>query len=88
LKPGAPAGFNRRGKEFDQVYCRATRKRDYQAFLNMESELVEAAGVCGHVTMLMLLGSSLTLGLSSSFVSYEGPWGVGYLVSRFEAEDA
>jgi aromatic ring-opening dioxygenase LigB subunit len=88
LKPGAPAGFDPRGSEFDETYCRAMRERDYESIIDMDDGLIESAGVCGHVTMLMQLGSALSLGLESRFVSYEGPWGVGYLVSRFEPSDA
>jgi len=87
LTHGAPAGYNPRGREFDDAYCNAMRGRDYESLLKLDRGLIDAAGVCGHVTMLMLLGSSLSLGLESNFVSYEGPWGVGYLVSRFEAVD-
>lgn len=81
LKPGAPAGFNPRGKEFDQKVIELLEKERFEEFLNIESSLVKKAGECGLRPLIIMLGTLRGYKIESDVKSYEGPFGVGYGVA-------
>jgi len=83
LKPGAPAGFNPRGREFDERLIELIKEQDYQAILEIDSKLIEKAGECGLRPIIIMLGSLRGLPFRSEVKSYEGPFGVGYAVVGF-----
>ena len=83
LKPGAPAGFNPRGKEFDQRVLSHLEKGQYGELLKIESQLVEKAGECGLRPLIIMLGSLQGLSFRAEIKSYQGPFGVGYAVVGF-----
>lgn len=81
LIPGAPAGYSPKGQEFDQELIKRLNERDISGILEIEPNLIEAAGECGLRSIIILLG---ILGAKYVFnlLSYEGPFGVGYLVAE------
>jgi len=81
LKPGAPAGYSPRGKEFDQKIQEALEKLDAGLLLQLPEDLIEDAGECGLRPIVMLLGAVSQFAAESHIYSYEGPFGVGYLVA-------
>ncbi len=81
LLPGAPAGFNPRGKEFDQAIVDIVSEGSFEKIYEIDEELVEDAGECGFRSIHTLWGSLSKFKLSNHLLSYEGPFGVGYLVS-------
>lgn len=87
LKPGAPAGFNPRGKEFDERLIALIKKEDYEAILKLDTQLIEKAGECGLRPLIIMLGSLRGLPFKSEVKSYEGPFGVGYAVIGFYPEE-
>jgi len=50
----------------------------------MDAELIERAGECGLRPSIMLLGALDGLKVKPEILSYEGPFGVGYLVASFD----
>ncbi len=79
LTRGANAGYSPRGAEFDRVLFEHVTAGDLVGLMNLDQSLVEAAGECG-------LRSFITLGgvipdAETRVLSYEGPWGVGYLTA-------
>ena len=53
--------------------------------LNMGEELVEEAGECGFRSIIILLGALSNLQQTTynlQLLSYEGPFGVGYLIAN------
>ena len=78
---GAPAGYNPRGEEFDQRIVDIATSGDFDSIYRIEEDLVEAAGECGFRSIHTMWGALKNGGLKSSVLSYEGPFGVGYLVS-------
>ncbi|MBO8169427.1 MAG: AmmeMemoRadiSam system protein A [Thermoanaerobacteraceae bacterium] len=86
LTPDAPAGFNPRGKEFDAAIRQALASGDVWRVVNMPRGLAEEAGECGLRPLIMLLGCLDGYRLQSEVVSYEGPFGVGYLVAELMPE--
>ncbi len=83
LIKGAPAGYNPRGKEFDEKLVDYLREYRVEDIMHMDDELVMAAGECGLRSIVVLLGSLSGLIVTPEVLSYEGPFGVGYLVALF-----
>lgn len=81
LTPGAPAGFSHRGAEFDQKLLTLLREERVEDILQLDSRLVEEAGECGLRSFIIALGMFEGERFYTDIISYEGPFGVGYLVA-------
>ncbi len=86
LLPSAPAGYDPQGKVFDEKLVDALSRLDTHAVLNLDEDLIEHAGECGLRSIVILLGALQGLSVTPHILSYEGPFGVGYLVASFETE--
>ncbi|MBM7557988.1 AmmeMemoRadiSam system protein A [Halanaerobacter jeridensis] len=86
LKPGAPAGFNPRGQEFDEALIEYLDDLAVEQIINFDDSLVEKAGECGLRPIIMMLGAIDGLDVEGGVLSYEGPFGVGYGVASFEVK--
>jgi aromatic ring-opening dioxygenase LigB subunit len=84
LIPEAPAGYDPMGKIFDQQLADALSKMDADGVLKMDRELISRAGECGLRSAVILLGALDGLKVQPKIHSYEGPFGVGYLVASFD----
>lgn len=87
LTPEAPAGYSPRGKEFDEKLIELLKKKDVEGILNMDSDLIEEAGECGYRSIIILLGALNGLKWQPETLSYEGPFGVGYLVASLQIKN-
>ncbi len=84
LAPDAPAGYDPRGKTFDELVLKAVEAGDFAALSNLDRRLVGGAGECGLRSFIALGGFLGDDAADDPHVySYEGPFGVGYLVARF-----
>ena len=54
----------------------------------LDPELIEEAGECGLRSIITMAGTVDGYGRSSEVLSYEGPFGVGYMVARMEPGEA
>ncbi|MFC1994010.1 AmmeMemoRadiSam system protein B [Chloroflexota bacterium] len=86
LFPGAPAGYDPLGQVFDKKLTEAIASYDVPEVLNFDGDLIEHAGECGLRSFIILLGALDGLEVKSRVLSYEGPFGVGYLVASFDIE--
>ena len=89
LIPGAPAGYDPRAARFDQAVADTFGSGDWDALLTIDPALVSAAGECGYRSLAVLSGVVGAYEASGGrthnrLLSYEGPWGVGYLVGEVE----
>jgi AmmeMemoRadiSam system protein A len=82
LKPQAPAGYNPNAYAFDEQVVEALRSNDPQKIIDIDFNLRRLAGECGYRSMLVAIGASAELPLSCEVLSYEAPFGVGYLVAQ------
>ncbi|OPX88819.1 MAG: hypothetical protein A4E53_01778 [Pelotomaculum sp. PtaB.Bin104] len=80
----APSGYRPRGKEFDDAIVNLLSVPDIAGVLNMDQELVQQAGECGYRSIVMMLGALDGYEVKAEILSYEGPFGVGYLVASLE----
>ena len=60
------------------------REGDVKKLLNIDPSLVEAAGECGLRPIIIALGALDGYAFETEELSYEGPFGVGYLVARLK----
>ncbi|MDY6826962.1 MAG: AmmeMemoRadiSam system protein A [Bacillota bacterium] len=81
LIPGAPAGYSPRGAEFDQKLIEYIRDKKVDDLLSFDPGLVEEAGECGLRSFIIALGMIAGSDYRPEIFSYEGPFGVGYLVA-------
>jgi MEMO1 family protein len=82
LKPQAPAGYNPEAHVFDEQVVDALRSNAPQKITQIDNNLRRLAGECGYRSMLVAIGASSDLPLSCEVLSYEAPFGVGYLVAQ------
>jgi aromatic ring-opening dioxygenase LigB subunit len=93
LVPGAPVGFDPRGVQFDGAVVDNFGAGDWDALLSIPAGLAAAAGECGFRSLAVLAGvvaaaEASGLKTRNHVFSYEGPFGVGYLVGEVEVMDA
>ncbi|MFA4859063.1 MAG: AmmeMemoRadiSam system protein B [Candidatus Margulisiibacteriota bacterium] len=84
LTQAAPAGFHPRGKEFDAALVALVKKNDVAGILDFDPELADAAGQDALWSIAMLLGALDGKDFRPQVLSYEGPFGVGYMVAEYE----
>ena len=82
LKPSAPAGYNPDAHIFDEQVVAALRANAPERIADIDYNLRRLAGECGYRSMLVAIGASSELPLSCEVLSYEAPFGVGYLVAQ------
>jgi AmmeMemoRadiSam system protein A/AmmeMemoRadiSam system protein B len=82
LKPQAPAGYNPNAHMFDEEVVDALRSNEPQRIVDIDLNLRRIAGECGFRSMLVAIGASAELPSLCEVLSYEAPFGVGYLVAQ------
>lgn len=84
LKEDGPYGFHPDGPKFDETLVNSLKKKDIETILKLD-DLYPGASDCGLRSFCFLLGILEASGISwqTKILSYEGPFGVGYLVADF-----
>ena len=90
LREDGPYGFAPEGPEFDRRATEAMASGDFLSLLRMDPDFCERAGECGLRSFIEMAGALDGRAVRPELLSYEGPFGVGYAVCRFEigGEDA
>lgn len=84
LTTEAPAGFHPDGKKFDKLLISFLQRKQAKEILKLDSQFIENAGECGLRSIAILLGVLGGLRYTPEILSYESPFGVGYLVANFK----
>ena len=84
LTKDAPGGLSKRGVEFDKKVLTLVKKNDLAGLLKLDPKLAAEAGECGLRPIAILLGILEGMNVTAEALSYEGPFGVGYLVANFK----
>jgi len=86
LKEDGPYGLHPSGPKFDKEFIELLKKKGVQGILHLPERLLEEAGECGLRSFCMLLGAleESKVKWTPEVLSYEGPFGVGYLVAKFK----
>jgi AmmeMemoRadiSam system protein A/AmmeMemoRadiSam system protein B len=86
LKPDAPAGYNPQAHLFDEEVVEAIRTNSMGRIVNIDQDLRKLAGECGYRSMLVAIGVAQELESRCEVISYEAPFGVGYMVAQLLSE--
>lgn len=87
LIEGAPAGYHPHAKEFDKTVVQIVQRGDYQQTQEIPNRLRDLAAEDVLDTLYTIAGTTNFRADHRSFYSYEGPFGVGYLMARLFKED-
>lgn len=79
----APAGYSPKGKKFDQKLIEMINKNKIEDILNLNQNLISEICECGLKSIIMLLGALDGYQYRPRALSYEAPFGIGYLVMDF-----
>lgn len=79
-----PYGFAPEGPLYDRKITTALNVADFATMLEMPPELCDNASECGHRSFVIMAGTLDGMSVKSELLSYEGPFGVGYGVAKFE----
>jgi AmmeMemoRadiSam system protein B len=82
LKPGAPAGFDPQARRFDEQVVASLKANAPRQIPRIDRSLRRLAGECGYRSMLVALGAADAFEPDCEVISYEAPFGVGYLVAQ------
>jgi aromatic ring-opening dioxygenase LigB subunit len=83
LKPAGPYGYHSAGPLFDKLVVKAIKEKDAGQLLRLGAGFLERAAECGLRSILFLMGAFEGRAYEAEVLSYEGPFGVGYLVATF-----
>jgi aromatic ring-opening dioxygenase LigB subunit len=83
LSTTAPGGFKKEGEEFDSYVTKAVEQASASNLLTLEPEFVQIASECAYRPLLIMFGILDGIQVAPEILSYEAPFGVGYLVAQF-----
>jgi len=85
LKAEGPYGLHLDGPKFDRALIEYLKQKDIENFLKLD-EMYPGAGECGLRSFCFALGILEASGINwqPEILSYEPPFGVGYLVANFQ----
>lgn len=84
LSSDAPMGYKKEGKEFDEIVKRSIEQFSASSLLSLREKTVVQAEQCALRPLLILFGLLEKIQVRPVVLSYESPFGVGYLVSQFQ----
>lgn len=84
LKKEGPYQYNPMGPKFDKEFLDLLSKGNALGVLNIDKETITGAGECGRRSVLILLGTLEGKQFNGELLSYEGTFGVGYGVMKFQ----
>lgn len=85
LTEDGPYGYAEQGPQFDAQLVDVLKHADFLKLMSFDESFCEAAGECGLRSFVMMAGALDGRSVSTDFLSYEGPFGVGYAVCEYTA---
>lgn len=82
LTSDGPYGYNKHAPEFDELLVKSIEKDDIDRILDIDDKLRDEAAECGLRSFVIMLGALDGYSVVPEVYSYEGPFGVGYMVAR------
>jgi aromatic ring-opening dioxygenase LigB subunit len=84
ITKNAPAGYSPKGAKFDKKLIDFLTKKKVKNILELNHDLIHEAGECGLKSIAILMGILEEVDCRPEKISYEAPFGVGYLVMNFK----
>lgn len=82
LTMNSPMGYSPNAATFDRSIIHHLGENNLLSIMNMHKDIVDEAAECGIRSFMILFGIIHEEKYSFDLLSYEGPFGVGYLVAR------
>lgn len=83
LSRSAPAGYSSKGKKYDQKIIDSLKDKDFKSLIEIDENHLVSVSECGLRSILILLGVLDGVAYKTEQLSYEYPFGVGYLSMNF-----
>jgi AmmeMemoRadiSam system protein B len=83
VSPEAPNGAKPAGKEFDDTFINLLETGKFSSIFTLDQGLTSEADECGYRSSLILLSILKNINCRFHTLSYEHPFGIGYLVGNF-----
>ncbi|HAM87984.1 MAG: Extradiol ring-cleavage dioxygenase, class III enzyme, subunit B [Candidatus Falkowbacteria bacterium GW2011_GWC2_38_22] len=83
LSKDAPAGYSPKAKKFDKKISTLLLERKIEDIINIDNNLLNEVGECGLRSFMVLAGIFNDINCQPKLMSYEAPFGVGYLVMDY-----
>ncbi|MDD5043310.1 MAG: class III extradiol dioxygenase subunit B-like domain-containing protein [Patescibacteria group bacterium] len=84
LTKNSPGSYSKKGSLYDQLLIDFLKSKDIKGLLDIDNEIIEEAKECSFRSLLMLLGIIHEMNYEVNIISYEHPFGVGYLTVKFK----
>ena len=84
LSKTAPAGYSPKGKKFDKKLTDHLLKKQTEEIIKFAAGLAADAGECGLKSIVIMLGILDGMKYEPQLLSYQAPFGVGYLAMNFK----
>ncbi len=88
VTPDAPHGYSGTGAEFDGMVRKAFENGRLRDLLDIPQDLCREASECGFAPLLVLGGAFDGRNVAGRVLSYEAPFGIGYLVAEVKVDDS
>jgi len=82
ISKNSPAGYSKYGKMFDKKLIQLIKNNDIQGMLNMDDALIRESGETCVKNLAMLFGTLNKINFQPHVISYEHPFGVGFLTAE------
>lgn len=86
LSVASPGGASVEGPQFDQAIREGIEAKDPSALLTLDLKIVEGSGQCAFRPITTLIGMLEGMNVKQKTLSYEAPFGVGYLTARYDLQ--
>ena len=83
LTADGPYGFAAEGPELDKTLISIMQSGNFGEFFELDSTLCERGAECGLASFIIMAGALNQKTVDTRFLSYEGPFGVGYAVCGY-----
>ncbi len=84
LENSSPAGYSKCGHEFDNKIIELISQKSTAGLITLDQTLLQEAKQTIYEQLLILFGLLEQISVKPKILSYESPFGVGYIVVNFE----
>ena len=83
LESKSPAGFHKAGEIFDHKINEVVSQKNTAGLIGIEKDIIKNAQQTAYQQLLILFGLLERVSIKPSILSYEAPFGVGFMVANF-----
>lgn len=83
LNSKSPAGFHKSGQEFDDKINELVAQKNTAGLISLDEEMVKDAQQTVYEQLVILFGLLERISVKPQILSYEAPFGVGFMVTNF-----